>query len=704
LIVKILAFSIQGFTFMETFFMKTRLSLVLIFLLMSIYSQAQVSSINFLQSMDTFQLISGTQVDMPNEDDIFHPNIPIGFAFTYNGNATNKIGICTNGFIVMDSLMHSGLWLFNTQSTNQVNVFMSDLRNTNAGGSIEYVTVGTAPNRVCIIQWKDYGIFGIPYCHLNFQIRLHEGSNCIQFYYGTNALAGNTGQLFHVGLTGNSTLDYNLRTTPSNWLNSSPSLAFPGNGMFLNPLSTLPSGLVFSFGSCPASGIPFSYITGNVFNDINNNGSRDVNETPLANILVHDNTQNFYTTTDTSGNYALFFLDSNSTYSLQAIPQLYWTISSTPAMHNVTPISQPTQNRDFGLHPTPNVHDVSIASTASSVPWPTANVTIFSTYHNMGTVVEPGDSIYFVKDSHYSFTSSNPTPAYVSGDSIVWTYTNLLINEYRNISMQLQADSTIQAGDTLHSFWTIKPLSGDTNILNNHVALHQPCVSSFDPNSKSVYPDGDIENGQELTYTIHFQNTGTAPALNVFLHDTLDANLDVNSFQLKSFSHPVSHSVTGSGILEFTFANIYLPDSTSDEPMSHGHVTFSIKPKPGLMVNTQLHNTASIVFDFNSPIVTNTTLNTITEASPNGTTSIQKSQWLANVYPNPTSSTIYVHALSEMKDANITLYDFTGKVVMQKQFKKLNTSSLDLTSIQSGVYLLEIECKGQSQFTKLVKK
>lgn len=683
--------------------MKSRFLLALLLVLTSKYSQAQVSNINFAQSMDTFQLISGTQVDMPNEDDIFHPNIPIGFTFTYNGNPTTKIGICTNGFIVMDSLMHSGMWTLNAQSTNQVNVLTADLMNTNAGGSIEYATLGTAPNRVCIIQWKDYSIFGIPFCHLNAQIRLHEGSNCIQLYYGQNALAGNNGRIFHVGLTGTSTTDFNLRTTPSNWLNSSPSLTFPGAGMFLNPLATLPNGLVFSFGTCPASGIPFSYITGNVYNDANNNGSRDVNETPLANILVHDNTQNYYTTTDTNGNYAMFFLDSNSTYSLQAIPLTYWTISSTPAIHSVTPISQPTTNRDFGIHPTPNIHDVNITSTSAAVPWPTANVTIFSTYHNMGTVVEPGDSIFFVKDSHYSFTSSNPAPAYVSGDSVVWTYTNLLINEFRNISMQLQADSTIQAGDTLHSFWTIKPLNGDVNILNNHVALHQPCVSSFDPNSKAVSPDGNIQNGQELTYTIHFQNTGTGPALNVFLHDTLDANLDVNTFQIRGFSHAMTHTVTGNGILAFTFPNIMLPDSNSNEPMSHGYVTFTIKPKPGLLVNTQIQNTAAIVFDWNSAIITNTTLNTITAATPNSITSVQKKQQLANVYPNPTTSTLYIMAYSEMKDATITLYDFTGKAVLQKQYRSLSTSKLDLHAIQSGIYILEIQSNGQSQFTKFVK-
>ena len=685
-------------------YMKTALFTFFLCLCLKFNANAQVNTYGFVQSMDTFQTISGTQVDMPNEDDIFHANLPIGFTFIYNGTPTTKFGVCTNGFIAMDSLMHTSYWQLGAQNTNQINVLMHDLQNTNAGGSIEYVTLGTAPNRVCIIQWKDYGIFALQYCHLNAQIRLHEGSNCIQFYYGYNALSGNAGRYFHVGLVGNSTSDFNLQTTASNWLNNSPSLTFPGYGMFLNPLSTLPSGLVYSYGNCPATGIPFSYITGNVFQDVNNNGIRDANEDGLANIIVHDNTQNYYTTTDTNGNYSMFFIDSNTTYAIQAVAPLYWNISSTPSIHSVTPISQPTTNRNFGLHPTPNVHDVSIVSTASSVPWPTATVTIYSTYQNIGTVIEPGDSIFFVKDSHYNFLSSNPAPAYTSGDSVVWIYSNLLINEFRNISMQLQADSTIQAGDTLHSFWTIQPLNNDTNTLNNHVALHQICVSSFDPNSKAVTPDGNISNQQELTYTIHFQNTGTAPALNVFLHDTLDANLDVNTFKISGFSHPMTYSLSGNGILAFTFANIYLPDSVSNEPMSHGLVTFSIKPKPGLALNTQLLNTASIIFDFNSPIVTNTTLNTIYENSPNNISSYNKNDAFVQLYPNPTSNNITLQTKTELKNTSITLYDVTGKLIKQYNLKSFLKTNLDLSQLDNGIYLFEISHNGKSQMNKIIKQ
>lgn len=684
--------------------MKNFASIICLILLSSFSSLAQVNSIPFMQSMDTFQLINGTVADVPNEDDTFHPDLPIGFNFVYNGTVTSKFGICTNGFIAMDSLMHSTMWNLNASSENQINVLVADLMNTNAGGTIEYATLGTAPNRVCIIQWKDYSMFGNPYCHLNAQIRLFESTNCIQLYYGTNALSGNQGKYFAVGLTGANVSDFNLRTTNSNWINSSAVAAFPGVGMLLNPLINLPSGLVLTFGTCPPAGVQFSYISGNVYEDANSNGARDAGENGLPNILIHETSQNNYASTDTAGNYSLFFIDSNLTYTPTAVPLMYWTITSVPAVYSITPLSQSTQNRDFGLHPTPNIHDVTITTAAGNLPWPNANVNFFTTFHNNGTLLEPGDSIILVKDSHYSFNNSNPAPAYFSGDSIVWIYSNLLVNEFRNISMQLHADSTITIGDTLHCYWTIKPISGDVAPLNNFCETHQPCLSAFDPNSKEVSPAGNIMSTDELTYTIHFQNTGTAPALNVFLHDTLDSNLDVSTFKILANSHPMTYTITGAGIVQFTFANINLPDSNANEPASHGAVVYSIKPKPNLSTGSSIHNTASIVFDYNAPIVTNTTLNIIVENIPNSINTLESEHPHLLIFPNPAADFITIQSEQSFELAKISISDVSGRTIMKKEFRNSSKIEMDLSQLRSGIYYIEVMSNGKSSTKKLIKR
>jgi uncharacterized repeat protein (TIGR01451 family) len=126
---------------------------------------------------------------------------------------------------------------------------------------------------------------------------------------------------------------------------------------------------------------------------------------------------------------------------------------------------------------------------------------------------------------------------------------------------------------------------------------------------KEVYPVNVLPGYDDwFTYTIHFQNTGNAPAFNIRLRDTLDANLDINSFEVRGYSHPAQISLNGN-ILTVRFNNIMLPDSTTDYEGSMGYFQYRLKPLPNLPNGTQIENTAYIYFDYNAPIVTNTTQN-----------------------------------------------------------------------------------------------
>ncbi|GIV44882.1 MAG: hypothetical protein KatS3mg035_2005 [Bacteroidia bacterium] len=75
--------------------------------------------------------------------------------------------------------------------------------------------------------------------------------------------------------------------------------------------------------------------------------------------------------------------------------------------------------------------------------------------------------------------------------------------------------------------------------------------------------EGFIDPNQTMTYTVHFQNNGNAPALNVRILDTLSANLDYTTFRLITASHPVQ-VFQDKNALTFFFQNIMLPDSASN--------------------------------------------------------------------------------------------------------------------------------------------
>jgi hypothetical protein len=158
---------------------------------------------------------------------------------------------------------------------------------------------------------------------------------------------------------------------------------------------------------------------------------------------------------------------------------------------------------------------------------------------------------------------------------------------------------------------------GDTLIKHRYSDLLR---CSYDPNDKKVFPDRQGEENyilkdEDLQYTIRFQNVGNDTAYNVVIVDNLDDRLDLNTLLVLYASHNVNVEAEGDTVY-FKFLDINLPDSTRSPVESNGFVLFTIKPKPGLSEGVEIFNTAGIYFDFNEPIITNTTRNTLVESLP----------------------------------------------------------------------------------------
>jgi len=223
----------------------------------------------------------------------------------------------------------------------------------------------------------------------------------------------------------------------------------------------------------------------------------------------------------------------------------------------------------------------------------------------------------FVLDSAIHFISASIAPDMISGDTLKWFFTGKNYDSAAFESILTVITSTyVTLGDSLTFFASVLPESGDLDIANNTKYYYEEVVSSFDPNDKQVYPQGidtnhNILNNLAMTYTVRFQNTGTAPAKNIFIVDTLDTNLDLATLNVIAASHIMHTEVLGSNVLKFVFNDINLPDSTTDEPNSHGYVVYEIDQLPDLPDNTMIENTAYIYFDYNEPVMTNTVFNTI---------------------------------------------------------------------------------------------
>ena len=180
----------------------------------------------------------------------------------------------------------------------------------------------------------------------------------------------------------------------------------------------------------------------------------------------------------------------------------------------------------------------------------------------------------------------------------------------------------------------------DCDSTTNFAESIDEVVGSFDPNDKLVFPrgygeDGYIRGTDTLYYKIRFQNVGNYYASRVEIRDTLSDNLDPATFIAGPMSHEGRVELTEDNILIWIFDDIILPDSGTNEPESHGFVQFKILADTALPNGATILNQAAIYFDYNEPIYTNTTYNTVTDRL-----SFEDDYLLVfTVYPNPVEAT-----------------------------------------------------------------
>ncbi|MFZ1679359.1 MAG: T9SS type A sorting domain-containing protein, partial [Saprospiraceae bacterium] len=222
-------------------------------------------------------------------------------------------------------------------------------------------------------------------------------------------------------------------------------------------------------------------------------------------------------------------------------------------------------------------------------------------------------------------------------------------------------------------------------------------VGSYDPNDKRVFNEagfesGQVDKGEYIYYNIRFQNTGTDTAFSVHINDQLSPMLDYRTLEMLSASHPFSWLLTDGPELSILFDNILLPDSNVNEPASHGFVKFRIKPFPEINYGTNIQNTASIYFDFNDPVLTNTVA---TDILPLVKTTELRDRIEFDISPNPANSVIHL-TLSEEASKQIdacVVVDVLGRPVI-----KVNghpDKAILVSHLAPGVYSLILQSNGE---------
>jgi len=222
-------------------------------------------------------------------------------------------------------------------------------------------------------------------------------------------------------------------------------------------------------------------------------------------------------------------------------------------------------------------------------------------------------------------------------------------------------------------------------------------IGSFDPNDKQGFPLGVtqahwVPRDQRMEYLIRFQNTGTDTAFTVMILDQLDPQFNAATIRPGVSSHAYRFELLPERKMQFIFPNIMLPDSNVNEPLSHGFVRFSVDPVPGLANETVIANSDAIYFDFNQPIVTNTTLHTFGEQYlPVGVEGIHQGLLNVRIWPNPAQDYTIVDLQSASPQRGIfRLFDVLGKQVFVQSFDQ-NRFVVTTRLLAPGTYVYRIE-------------
>jgi hypothetical protein len=326
--------------------------------------------------------------------------------------------------------------------------------------------------------------------------------------------------------------------------------------------------------------------------------------------------------------------------------------------------------------------------------------------YNSGTVTSSG-IVSFIVPPYTTFDYSSPAPDLISGDTLFWNVNNVAPGQSSYINLALLCDVSAPLGTFIETCSSLELLGGGQNINPSceNYCYWNDVTGSFDPNDKNATPKGEGTQGNiavdddELTYLIRFQNTGTGPAVNIYITDTLVSMLDRSTLEMISASHPYEIEYYSNDVIRWRFNNINLPDSGANEVASHGYIAFKIKTTNTPVIGQTIENSANIYFDFNEPVITNTTLNTYADLAASISELDGK---VLHLYPNPANNVINVLSTID-GNRTVEIYNISGTLILKKT---VNTklSKIDITDFAKGMYIIKAYNTNGAEHATFVKE
>ncbi len=464
-------------------------------------------------------------------------------------------------------------------------------------------------------------------------------------------------------------------------------------------------------------------ISGYVLEDPNNTCTYDANLTPVECVMVKLDPLGIYTMTDATGYYE-FIVDEGS-YTVEYVGSAEVDLQCPlPGIYDMTLSTNGSISADNHFYVVRPDFDLCITKS-------TGNARPGFNQFNCVQICNYGDEnadgvVTFIHDGLFLNQTPWPniSPAYgntiastysydEATNTFTWNIDDLPPGDCRKIMWWMPVPLTAMIGDVIFSEAKVNPIVDDVNPANNCLAWSQTIRGSYDPNDKRNFI-GESEWGgpfydqdETMDYAIRFQNVGTDTAFTVVVRDTLDSEyLDVTTIRGFTASHYMNVQFEDSNVLVFTFNNILLVDSTTNEPASNGWLNFNIDLKPNLPLNTEIRNQAAIYFDFNAPVITNEVVDLFTNEV--SVFSPKENTLQVEITPTITTDEIRVYyVLEKTNTVSMQVYNVGGVLLRDIDFGKKATGehveNLSLKDFRAGVYFVFVKTEEGSAVRRVVK-
>ena len=409
-------------------------------------------------------------------------------------------------------------------------------------------------------------------------------------------------------------------------------------------------------------------LSGTVFFDENQDGIFDNQEIGIPGIPVRIQPGDAIAVSNSEGRY-IAYADEGEQLKMTIEQSADWILTSDSlSFTDIYEEGNPENSAHyFGLIPAYDWYELSSSLTSNPVRC-NQNVHFFLHWRNGST--KPLDGrIVLQYDDLVTFVNATfpPTQHNSTTREMVWVLDSLPLFTEQDSRITFSMPDESFVGQPMEFIVDAYRDSSGAEILMSHVDYTPLVTCAVDPNDKHVMPAGQrdekyVLREDELTYTVRFENLGNAEAIDITVVDTLDGDFDMQSFKVIDSSFPALITLDGN-VVTFLFLNIWLPAKGT------GFVTYQVKPKETVEDHTQVENKADIVFDFNQPIITNKTIQTVVnEICENVTFTIDTVICDGGPFMGITEPGTYYDTISigsTCDSITIIHVDFTGPVIIE---------------------------------------